>query len=95
MFKKSSKYLGKKFNGWKVVDRKEAPGNHYIYVLKMKKGFSIKEMRVRDNELTKFTKGKTLLEEQAGKKYQLHKNIRIVPNTVTTKKSFFNLFKSI
>ena len=92
---KESKYLGKYFNGWKVVDRTAAPGNHYIYTLKMKKGLTIKTMHVRDNELTKFAKGKTLTEEQTGKDYQLLKNIRIVPNTVLIKRSLFNLFRSI
>ena len=90
-----SKYLRTTINGWKVVDRKKAPGNHFIYVLKTKKGLTIKTMTVRDNELTKFANGKTIEEEQTGKDYQLAKNIRIIPNTVTTKRSLFNVFRSI
>ena len=95
MFKKGSKYLGKVFNGWKVVDREHVPGNHYVYTLKTKKGLSIRTMTVRDNELTKFAKGKTVEDEMTGKSYQLLKKIRIVPNTVSRHVSLFNLFRSI
>jgi hypothetical protein len=95
MFKSGSKYLGKVFDGWKVVDRKSAPGNHYIYTLKTKKGLTIRTMTVRDNELTKFTKGKTIQNEMSGKAYELVKNIRINPNTVYKHRSLFNLFRSI
>lgn len=90
-----SKYLGKTFNGWKVVEKITAPGKHNIYKLMMKKLFTIKTMLVRDNEMTKFLKGKSIVTEQLGKNYQLRKNIRKVQNTVSVNKSLFNLFKKI
>ena len=95
MLKGTSKYIGTTINGWKVVDRESAPGNHFIYTLKTKKRFTIKTMKVRDNELTKFAKGKTIDQEKIGKDYQLSKNIRVIPNTIHASKSLFNLFRSI
>lgn len=95
MKKSKSKYLGRYFNGWKVVSKKEAPGNHSIYTLKTKKGLTIKTMTVRDNELTRMAGGKSIWEESRGKDYQLSKKIRVPQNTVLIKKSLFNLFRSI
>ena len=93
---KTSKYLGRKFDGWKVVSREVAPGGHAIFTLKKKSLFSIKTLKVRDNELTKLTNSdKTIDEEIINKGYQVSKNIRIEPNTVSNSISFKNLFRSI
>lgn len=92
---RTSKYLGKEFNGWKVVDVIPTAGRHYIYTLKRKKGFTIQTMTVRDNELTKFANGKTVDAEISGKNLAVSKNIRKYANVIITQKSFKNLFRAI
>lgn len=91
----NSKYLGQKFDGWKVTAAVPTVGGHTIFTLKYKKGLKIRTLTVRDNELTKMLRGKSLLNEELGKNYQLSKNIRIPQNTIKSKVSLFNLFRTI
>lgn len=98
-----SKYLGKTFNGWKVVDRTVVPqyptcqGSHSIFTLKKKKGMSISTMTLSDREIRLVSNGKNIEDTIKGKSsFRTSKNLhREAQNTITKSVSLFNLFKRI
>jgi len=56
-------YLGKKFDGWKVVSYVNTPSRHKIYTLEKKNLFCKRTVELRDNVLTDLRKGIITMKE--------------------------------
>ena len=82
--KRTSKYLGKTFNGWTVFAmEKTEDGNHNRFFLVTRRDNKSLTMTLRDNELTKLSRQlKTVGDLEAGKAYERHIDCNVFRNMV-------------
>ena len=90
MKKLNSKYLGKEFEGWKVVEVTSTTGGHHIFKLQKTTLFKKQTIKVRDNLLTKLSNNLIKIDDVLkGKEFQLNKNLNVSANTLIVKHGLF------